>query len=247
MECSMLALQIEDSSGTRQLPLLQPVCRVGSAADSEIRLDGSVQVALVLFQQDQRLFVLNRSGAPLQSGKLLIPAGQRVPWPLLQPLRLGATTLRPVRMSEQALAGAAEPAANAPPASVRKPAGAAAQRTQLLVIFTCVLLAVPMTASLLGPDTSAATSQQMQFCLQELGTVLERPELQPSVRDRLQTLAGLLQRCRMAAANGWTAEHPDRRDALAYCQSLAGAELDAVSDFERQLAHQFTFLLAEGD
>jgi len=242
----MLALQIEDSSGTRQLPLLQPVCRVGAAADSEIRLEGTAPVALVLFLQEQRLFVLNRSGAILQCEKQPIPVGQRVLWPLLHPIQLGTAVLRPIRISERVPPAVAEPASNAGSAQVRKLQATASLWPQLVVIFACALLAVPMIASLLNSNTSGNDSIQMQLCLQELGKALEQPQLQPIVRDRLQTLADLLQRCRMATANGSTAEHPDRRDALAYCQSLAGADLDAITDFERHLACQFAFLLAEG-
>jgi hypothetical protein len=245
MDYRMLALQIEDSSGNRQLPLLQPVCRVGAAADNEIRLDGTAHVALVLFQQEQGLFVLNRTGAALHCGKLSIPAEQRVLWPLLQPLQLGAAVLRPVRVSERTAPLPSEPAGGTSPATVRKPGTSGSLRPQLMVILACALLAVPIIATLLSSDTSETTSVQMRLCLQELGMALEQAQ-QPIVKNRLHTLAQLLQRCRMATANGLTAEHPDRRDALAYCQSLAGAELDAVTDFERHLTQRLAFLLAEG-
>ena len=246
MEHSSLTLQIEDSSGMRQVKLLQPVCRVGSAAGSEIRIAGTAPVALVLFQQEQQLQVLNRSGKTVLCGQQQVPSGQRVPWPVQLPLQLGSTVLTPLKVADRPAAREFDTMAGPELSKSTETQGLRSQRPQLLVIIACAILAVPLTASLLRSETSSPAALQMQVCLQELGNLLDQPQLQPAARDRLQTLAHLLQRCRMATSNGRTAEHPDRRDALAFCQSLASTELDSVSQFERQLARQLSILLAEG-
>lgn len=244
MERSSLALQIEDSLGVRQFSLLHPVCRVGSAAECEIRLDGIADAALVLFQQEHRLFVQNRSGQRLLCGRQQLPFGQRVPWPMLHPIQLGNVVLTPMRASERAVSHDSAPAVCGD--SVLKSIAGGAQRAQILLIVACLILAVPLTVRLLRPHQTRHTSLPMQECLQELGLALDQPQLQPNVRHRLQTLAQLLQRCRMAEGDGRTVQNSDRRDAIAYCQSLAAAELDSVSDFERRLARHLAFLLAEG-